>query len=176
MANSLTTRQASKSRAIRLSNEAEGGSASPEAAWGVQLIGSPLQGTALASFEQLQRKYKSILGDRQPLILRSKVGTSAFWYRVRIAADSRRDAEKLCSSLRAVLVAVSSNEIEKPTVSMEAQEPTSQLRRCRPFSLAFYESLRLRVVGILEGRLSLRCNARKRDSNRSHWRLAFGGG
>ena len=102
MANSLTTRQASKSTTIRLRNEAEGGSASPEAAWGVQLIGSPLQGTALASFEQLQRKYKSILGDRQPLVIRSKVGTSAFWYRVRIAADSRRDAEKLCSSLRSV--------------------------------------------------------------------------
>ena len=102
MANSLTTRQASKSTTIRLRNEAEGGSASPEAAWGVQLIGSPLQATALASFEQLQRKYKSILGDRQPLVIRSKVGTSGFWYRVRLAADSRRDAEKLCSSLRAV--------------------------------------------------------------------------
>jgi hypothetical protein len=102
MAKSLTTGQVSTLRIIGPHNEPETGIASREAAWGVQLIGSPLQATALASFQQLQRKYRSILGTRQPLVIRSKVGTSAFWYRVRLAVDSRRDAEKLCSSLRAV--------------------------------------------------------------------------
>ena len=102
MAKSLTTGQVSTLRTMGPHNEPEAGTASREAAWGVQLIGSPLQATALASFQQLQRKYRSILGTRQPLVIRSKVGTSAFWYRVRLAVDSRRDAEKLCSSLRAV--------------------------------------------------------------------------
>jgi Transglycosylase SLT domain/SPOR domain len=101
MAESLTARQVSALRTIALRNEPGAGTGSLERAWGVQLIGSSLEAAALASFQQLQRKYKSILGDRQPLVIRSKVGKSGFWYRVRLAVDSRREAEKLCSSLRA---------------------------------------------------------------------------
>ena len=69
--------------------------------WGVQLIGSPSQASALASFQQLQKAYKNLLMAYQPLIIQSKVGTSGSWYRVRVATDSRADAERLCSSLRA---------------------------------------------------------------------------
>lgn len=96
MAKSLATRAAGQH------HESEGDTVLPQAAWGIQLTGSASQAAALASFQQLQRTYKSLLGVRQPLVIRSKVGTSAFWYRVRLAFDSRRDAEKLCSSLRAV--------------------------------------------------------------------------
>jgi len=102
MARSLATRQAPIFRAPYQHNETEGDTALPQAAWGVQLIGSASQTNALASFQQLQRTYKSLLGARQPLVIRSKVGTSAFWYRVRLAFDSRGDAEKLCSRLRAI--------------------------------------------------------------------------
>jgi hypothetical protein len=73
----------------------------PKPTWGVQLIGRPSQASALASFQQLQRTYKS-LETRQPFVIQSKVGTSGFWYRVRVATDSRGEAEKLCSGLRAV--------------------------------------------------------------------------
>jgi len=73
-----------------------------EPAWGVQLIGNSSQVAALASYYQLQKTYKSVLGARQPLVVRSPVGRNAYWYRVRIGANSRGDAEKLCSSLRAV--------------------------------------------------------------------------
>jgi Transglycosylase SLT domain/SPOR domain len=69
--------------------------------WGVQLIGSPSQASALASFQQLQKSYKKLLESREPLVIQSKVGTSSFWYRVRVATDSRTEAEKLCSGLRA---------------------------------------------------------------------------
>ena len=69
--------------------------------WGVQLIGSSSQASALASFQQLQRAYKNLLETRQPFVIQSKVGTSGFWYRVRVATDSRSEAEKLCSGLRA---------------------------------------------------------------------------
>ena len=68
--------------------------------WGVQLIGSPSQASALASFQQLQKIYK-LLETRQPFVIQSKVGTSGFWYRVRVVTDSRGEAEKLCSGLRA---------------------------------------------------------------------------
>jgi hypothetical protein len=102
MAQSFVSRQAPTLRTLGQHNESEGATPLPQAAWGVQLIGSASQAMALASFQQLQRTYKSLLGARQPLVIRSKVGTSAFWYRVRLAFDNRRDAENLCSSLRAV--------------------------------------------------------------------------
>jgi hypothetical protein len=69
--------------------------------WGVQLVGSPSQASALASFQQLRRTYTSLLETRQPFVIQSKVGTSGFWYRVRVVTDSRSEAEKLCSGLRA---------------------------------------------------------------------------
>ena len=68
--------------------------------WGVQLVGSPSQASAVASFQQLQRAYKRLLEARQLLVIQSKVGTSGFWYRVRVATDSRSEAEKLCSDRR----------------------------------------------------------------------------
>jgi hypothetical protein len=69
--------------------------------WGVQLIGSSSQTSALLSFQQLQKAYKNLLMARQPFVIQSKVGTSGYWYRVRVATDSRADADKLCSDLRA---------------------------------------------------------------------------
>jgi hypothetical protein len=69
--------------------------------WGIQLIGSPSQVSALASFQQMQKAYRNLLLSRQPLVIQSKVGTNGSWYRVRVAADSRSEAEKLCSDLRA---------------------------------------------------------------------------
>jgi hypothetical protein len=47
------------------------------------------------------RAYKSLLEARQPLVIQSKVGTSEFWYRVRVVSDTRTEADKLCSGLRA---------------------------------------------------------------------------
>jgi hypothetical protein len=73
-----------------------------EPAWGVQLIGNASQTAALGEFYKLQKKYWTVLGSRQPLVLRTSAGRNAYWYRVRIGADTRNDAERLCSSLRAV--------------------------------------------------------------------------
>ena len=78
------------------------GSAVPTAPWGVQLIGSRSQISALASYYQLQKKYKTVLGSRQPLVIRSQAGRNASWYRVRVAAATFGEAEILCASLRAV--------------------------------------------------------------------------
>ena len=49
----------------------------------------------------MQKAYKNLLMARQPLVIQSKVGTSGSWYRVRVATDSRVEAEKLCFGLRA---------------------------------------------------------------------------
>jgi Transglycosylase SLT domain/SPOR domain len=74
----------------------------PSPPWGVQLIGGPSQTVALASFYQMQKTYRTVLGAWQPMVLRTSVGAGGSWYRVRIGADNRSDAERLCSSLRAV--------------------------------------------------------------------------
>ena len=71
-----------------------------ELIWGVQLIGDPSETNALAAYRQLQKRYTSILGSYQPLVIQNR-GKSASWYRVRIGTNTRASAEKLCSSLRA---------------------------------------------------------------------------
>jgi Transglycosylase SLT domain/SPOR domain len=73
----------------------------PEAAWGVQLVGNGSESNAVTAFYQLQKKYNSILGVYQPLVIQTKLGGTASWYRVRVGTASREGAEKLCASLRA---------------------------------------------------------------------------
>jgi hypothetical protein len=70
--------------------------------WGVQLAGNWSEALALASYEALQKQYPAILGDRRPLLLRNRIAGrgAAVWTRVRVGAETRDGAEKLCSSLR----------------------------------------------------------------------------
>jgi hypothetical protein len=77
------------------------GSALVQTPWCVQLIGGSSQISVLASYHQLQRKYQTVLGSRQPLVIRSQAGKNASWYRVRIAAQTFAEAELLCGTLRA---------------------------------------------------------------------------
>jgi hypothetical protein len=70
------------------------------AAWAVQLIGERLESTALARYNQLQKKYQPILGGREPVVVRTMLGSAAIWHRIRVAAETREAAEALCSRLR----------------------------------------------------------------------------
>ncbi len=72
-----------------------------ENAWVVQLIGNASEASALASYRHMQDSYSGLLGSRQPLVSRSRVGMNGYWYRVRIAVNSRGDAQTLCGGLRA---------------------------------------------------------------------------
>jgi hypothetical protein len=74
----------------------------PRPVWGVQLTGDSSQGAALTAFYRMQKAYVSVLASHEPLVLRSPAGRNASWYRVRIGAATRGEAERLCSSLRAV--------------------------------------------------------------------------
>jgi hypothetical protein len=82
-----------------LSDKGKPGNVTP--AWGVQLVGSSSESAAMASFQQLQKANRNILGARPPVLLQSRVGTTGHWYRVRIATNTRTEAEQLCSGLRA---------------------------------------------------------------------------
>jgi hypothetical protein len=72
------------------------------APWGVQLAGNWSQGRVLASYEQLRRRYSSILGDHLPLVLSARGAGrgSAVRHLVRVGENSRQDADKLCGKLR----------------------------------------------------------------------------
>jgi hypothetical protein len=71
--------------------------------WAVQLIGDRSEVKALAAYRTLQKKHEAILGNYQPVVIRTilKMGAAPIWTRVRIEANSRQAAETLCLRLRA---------------------------------------------------------------------------
>ena len=76
----------------------------PFAPWGVQLAGNFSKRLALASFSRAKASYVGVLGDVRPMIIGTRLrtrGTRAF-YRVRVPAASRREADDLCRRIHAV--------------------------------------------------------------------------
>ncbi len=75
----------------------------PFAPWGVQLAGNFSKNLALASFSRARLSYAAIIGDVRPMIIGTRLrtrGTRAF-YRVRVPAATRQEAEVLCGRIRA---------------------------------------------------------------------------
>jgi hypothetical protein len=73
------------------------------APWGVQVLGNWSESKALAEYARLQSKYAEVLGGRPPIVVRSRMAGrgAAAWSRVRVGAQNRQDAEKLCARLKA---------------------------------------------------------------------------
>jgi Transglycosylase SLT domain/SPOR domain len=73
------------------------------APWGVQIAASFNRGAALRAYERVRHDFYSIVGGKNPFVLGSVVrsrGTRPF-YRVRVPAQNRPEAEKICSALEA---------------------------------------------------------------------------
>jgi transglycosylase-like protein with SLT domain len=88
-------------RATPLNKKRPSKSTSP---WGVQLIGDLSESKALAAYRALQKRREAILGNYQPMIIRTataKMSAAPVWTRIRVEAGSRQDAETLCAQLRA---------------------------------------------------------------------------
>jgi hypothetical protein len=69
--------------------------------WGVEVVGSSTPAQALARYREWRSKYAAIVGDREPhVVIRGILGNTGA-ARVRIGADTRVDADKLCAALRA---------------------------------------------------------------------------
>ena len=67
----------------------------------MQLVGSSSDATALAAYHQLQERYASILGGREPRVLHHGLARGSMgWARVHVGTESRASAEKLCGELR----------------------------------------------------------------------------
>jgi len=70
--------------------------------WGVQLSAGFLRDRVLATYATVERSYRSLLENRDPIIIESKFrsrGTQPF-YQVRIGADTRAAASELCGALQ----------------------------------------------------------------------------
>lgn len=70
--------------------------------WGVQVAGNFSQARALATYRTLQKKFPAIMGGKAPMIIRNRLGGrgSRVFYRVRVPAQSRAAAIKLCIQLK----------------------------------------------------------------------------
>ena len=68
-----------------------------------QLAGNFSKALALASFERARAHYQAILGETRPMIIGTRLRTRGFhaFYRVRVPAASRTEANALCSRIRA---------------------------------------------------------------------------
>jgi hypothetical protein len=75
--------------------------ANPIDPWSVELVGSSSAIGALAAYRQLQQKYSAILAGHEPRVVFHGVVRDMGWARVRVDAESRTSAERLCRSLRA---------------------------------------------------------------------------
>jgi hypothetical protein len=76
----------------------------PLSPWGVQLSGNFSKALALNAFARTRDRYASLLGGVTPMVIGTRLrhrGTRAF-YRVRVGAGTRGDAERLCGRIRAV--------------------------------------------------------------------------
>ena len=69
--------------------------------WGMQLTANWSESRAWATYRQIQKQYSGLIGDREPIVVRSRgVGLGfAMRYNIRIADDDRTYLEKFCRKL-----------------------------------------------------------------------------
>jgi hypothetical protein len=82
---------------------APSGEDAPFAPWGVQLAGNFSKERALASFARSAERYAAALGEVRPMIIGTRLrsrGARPF-YRMRVPAGSRAEANTLCARIRA---------------------------------------------------------------------------
>ena len=73
------------------------------APWGVQVAGSFSKAAALAAFARDQARYASVIGGMDPFVLGTTLRSRGFrpFFRVRLPAQSRAEARKICARLEA---------------------------------------------------------------------------
>jgi hypothetical protein len=65
------------------------------------LVGGSTDENALAAYRRLEEKHASILGGRQAFVVHHGLGRGSMgWAHVRVGAEDRPNAEKLCAALR----------------------------------------------------------------------------
>lgn len=70
-------------------------------AWGVQVAGNFRRAAAVKQFERVRRNFPAVMASHEPVVsrVRSPIGRHGV-YAVRIGADSRGEADRICAALR----------------------------------------------------------------------------
>jgi hypothetical protein len=66
----------------------------------MQIASQPTVESAQSSYQDLQRRYGSVLAGRTASIVKAEVAGKGTFYRVRVPAKSRNDAIALCTSYK----------------------------------------------------------------------------
>jgi hypothetical protein len=69
-------------------------------AWSVQIASQPTEAAARSSYEDLAGRYGSVLSGREVSIVKAEIAGKGTFWRVRVPADSRNDAIRLCESYK----------------------------------------------------------------------------
>jgi hypothetical protein len=74
---------------------------SGDSAYSVQVTSQRSEAEAQSSFQALQAKYPSVLGNRQATIRRADLGDKGTYYRAQVPFGSQGEASEFCASLKA---------------------------------------------------------------------------
>jgi hypothetical protein len=69
--------------------------------WSVQIASQPTAESAQATYQDLARRYASVLNGRGVNIVKAEIAGKGTFYRVRVPASSRNDAVALCTAYKA---------------------------------------------------------------------------
>lgn len=67
----------------------------------MQIASQPSEAAAQSSYQDLARRYGSVIGDKGVNIVKAEIAGKGTFWRVRIPAQSRNDAISLCESYKA---------------------------------------------------------------------------
>jgi SPOR domain len=69
--------------------------------WSMQIASQPSEAAAKSSYEDLARRYGSVIGGRDVNIVKADIAGKGTFWRVRVSAGSRNEAISLCESYKA---------------------------------------------------------------------------
>mgnify|MGYP000897810290 CR=1 FL=1 len=70
-------------------------------AWSVQIASQPSAEAAKSSYQDLAKRYASVIGGRGVNIVKAEIAGKGTYWRVRVPAKSRDDAVQLCTDYKA---------------------------------------------------------------------------
>ncbi len=70
-------------------------------AWSMQIASQPTEAAAQSTYQDLARRYGSVLGGRQASIVKAEISGKGTFWRVRVPAGSRNEAISLCERYKA---------------------------------------------------------------------------
>jgi hypothetical protein len=74
--------------------------AAPAGAWSMQIASQPSEASAKSTYEDLSRRYGSVLNGRTANIVKADIAGKGTFWRVRVPAGSRNEAVSLCESYK----------------------------------------------------------------------------